>query len=105
MCPDCGTTFHKCCITNYTIGHNIGIPHIFRCPNCDVLLQIDQDEIVQSENPEIESVEEYLDNLENDYEEDESVEAEDAYDEMEHEVDKIEETEVESHDDLSLIHI
>ena len=100
MCPDCGTTFHKCCITNYTISHNIGIPHIFRCPNCDVLLQIDQDEIVQSENPEIESVEEYLDNLENDYEEDESVEAEDAYDEMKHGVDKIEETEVESHDDL-----
>jgi len=100
MCPDCGTTFHKCCVTNYTIGHNIGIPHIFRCPKCDVLLQIDQDEIVQSENPEIESAEEYIDNLENEYEEDEYVEAEDVYDEMDHEVNKIEETEVESHEDL-----
>ncbi|MCJ7647713.1 MAG: hypothetical protein MUP85_03780, partial [Candidatus Lokiarchaeota archaeon] len=96
MCPDCRTTFHKCCVTNYTIGHNIGIPHIFRCPKCDVLLQIDQDEIVQPENPEIESVEEYIDNLETDYEEEDYLEAEDAYEEMDNEVDKIEEMEAES---------
>ncbi|MHA1104835.1 MAG: hypothetical protein ACTSPN_03840 [Promethearchaeota archaeon] len=102
MCPDCGTTFHKCCVTNYTIGHNIGIPHIFRCPKCDVLLQIDQDEIVQSENPEIESAEEYIDNLEINYEEDGYVETEDIYDEMEHGVDKIEESEVESHDNKAV---
>jgi hypothetical protein len=47
-CEECGTMFHKCCVTNYTIQHNIGIPHIFRCPspNCDILLKIDQDDIV-----------------------------------------------------------
>jgi len=100
MCPDCGTTFHKCCVTNYTIGHNIGIPHIFRCPKCDVLLQIDQDEIVQSENPEIESVEEYIDNLETEYEEEDHVEAEAEDDELDYEVDMIEEMEAESRDSL-----
>ena len=100
MCPDCGTTFHKCCITNYTIGHNIGIPHIFRCPKCDVLLQIDQDDIVQSENPEIESVEEYIDNLEPDYEEEDYMEAEDEEDELDNEVDMIEDKVAESRDNL-----
>ncbi|MHA1671249.1 MAG: hypothetical protein ACTSV5_11840 [Promethearchaeota archaeon] len=100
MCKDCGATFHKCCVTNYTISHNIGIPHIFRCPKCDILLQIDQDEIVLSENPAIESAEKYIDNLENDYEEEDYVEAEDTYYEMNSAVNKIEETEVESNDNL-----
>jgi len=98
MCPDCGNLFHKCCVTNYTIDHNIGIPHIFRCPKCDVLLQINQDEIVQSENPEIEYVEEYIDNLE--YKEEDYVNADDSYDEMEYQVGEIEETGNESYNNL-----
>lgn len=59
-CSNCGTAFHKCCIINYTIEHNIGIPHIFRCPNCEILTKIDQDEIVSPEDSEIESAEEYI---------------------------------------------
>ena len=59
-CSNCGTTFHKCCIINYSIEHNIGIPHIFRCPTCEILTQIDQDEIVSPEDPKIESAEEYI---------------------------------------------
>ena len=59
-CSNCGVFFHKCCITNYTIEHNIGIPHIFRCPNCDILTKIDQDEIVKPENPAITSANEYI---------------------------------------------
>jgi len=50
FCDSCNTSFHQCCVTNYTFHHHIGIPHIFRCPNpdCDVLLQINQDLIVQA---------------------------------------------------------
>ena len=60
ICENCGTLFHNCCVTNYTIQNNIGIPHIFRCPKCDILLQINQDEIVKPYGIETESVETYL---------------------------------------------
>ena len=63
-CFDCKTAYHLCCITNYTINHNIGIPHIFRCPSCDVLLKIDQNLIVGTEDPEIISVEDYIEESE-----------------------------------------
>ncbi len=61
MCPECSTAFHHCCITNYAIQYNIGIPHIFRCPKCDVLLKIHQDEIVVPEDSSIKSAEDYID--------------------------------------------
>jgi len=63
ICEDCNTSFHHCCITNYVINHNIGIPNIFRCPNneCDVLLKIDEDEIIEvSGEVEVGTVKEYL---------------------------------------------
>ncbi|MFX0105483.1 MAG: hypothetical protein ACFE75_08330 [Candidatus Hodarchaeota archaeon] len=63
VCEDCNTGFHNCCITNYTINHNIGIPNIFRCPNskCDMLLKIDEDEIIEvSGEVEVSTVKEYL---------------------------------------------
>jgi len=60
ICEECGTKFHKCCVTNYTIQHNIGIPHIFRCPKCDILLKINQDDIVSPYDEKMESAEEYL---------------------------------------------
>jgi len=47
LCEECGAAFHKCCVVNHVITHNIGIPHIFRCPSCDNLLKIDEDEIVE----------------------------------------------------------
>jgi hypothetical protein len=53
LCEKCGSAFHKCCIINYVIeGGSIGIPHIFRCPNCDILLKIEENEIVE-ESPEM----------------------------------------------------
>ena len=64
LCEDCKTGFHTCCTINYTLNHNIGIPHIFRCPSCDVLLQIDQNLIIGTEDPETISVEEYLEKAE-----------------------------------------
>jgi len=63
ICEDCNSGFHECCIINYALGHNIGIPHIFRCPNCDTLLQVDQNAIV-STNKANESVDDYL-NIDN----------------------------------------
>ncbi|MFX1557049.1 MAG: zinc ribbon domain-containing protein [Promethearchaeota archaeon] len=62
ICEDCGSCYHNCCITNYAIQNNIGIPHIFRCPNpsCDILLKINQDDIVIPENSQIESAEKFI---------------------------------------------
>ncbi len=60
ICEDCGTKFHKCCVTNYTIQNNIGIPHIFRCPKCDILLKINQDDIVSPYDVKMDSAEEYI---------------------------------------------
>ncbi len=64
LCDSCNISFHQCCVTNYTIHNNVGIPHIFRCPNpdCDVLLQIDQNLIVEAStsDPKIKSVKNFL---------------------------------------------
>ncbi len=60
ICENCNSAFHNCCVTNYTIQNNIGIPHIFRCPKCDILLKIDQDEIVEPYEDVSESVDDYL---------------------------------------------
>jgi hypothetical protein len=61
FCEDCHANFHNCCITNYTINHNIGIPNILRCPSCDVLLKIDEDEIIEvSGEVELKSVKEFM---------------------------------------------
>ncbi len=63
LCEECGSGFHSCCVTNYVINHNIGIPHIFRCPGseCDILLKIDEDEIIEVLGEEnITSVKEYI---------------------------------------------
>ena len=66
LCEECDAAFHNCCVVNHVIIHNIGIPHIFRCPSCDNLLKIDEDEIIEVspevsiEDPEIKSVKAYL---------------------------------------------
>ncbi|MFX1502216.1 MAG: hypothetical protein ACFFDH_14735 [Promethearchaeota archaeon] len=63
ICEDCNSSFHRCCVTNHVINHNIGIPNIFRCPNseCDVLLKIDADEIIKvSGEVEVSTVKEFM---------------------------------------------
>ncbi len=66
LCEECGAAFHNCCVINYVTTQHIGIPHIFRCPKCDILLKIDEDEIlevapeVSIEDPEVTSVKAYL---------------------------------------------
>ncbi len=66
ICQDCNSSFHKCCVTDHVINHNIGIPNIFRCPNknCDNLLKIDEDEIISvSGEVEVSSVKKYLEEI------------------------------------------
>jgi hypothetical protein len=60
ICESCKSAFHSCCVTNYTIQNNVGIPHIFRCPKCDILLKIDQDEIVAPYEDTTDSIEDYI---------------------------------------------
>ncbi|MFX1393413.1 MAG: hypothetical protein ACFFAH_07550 [Promethearchaeota archaeon] len=42
-CYNCSAKFHGCCIAHYSISNNIGFKYIFRCPQCQNLLKIDED--------------------------------------------------------------
>ncbi len=42
-CFNCGSKFHNCCAAEYSIVHNIGFTHIFRCPQCETLLKLDEE--------------------------------------------------------------
>ncbi|MFW9898954.1 MAG: hypothetical protein ACFFDO_06805 [Candidatus Thorarchaeota archaeon] len=42
-CYNCNAKFHNCCIAHYSISNNIGFKHIFRCPQCQNLLKLDED--------------------------------------------------------------
>ncbi|MBD3212826.1 MAG: hypothetical protein GF311_09480 [Candidatus Lokiarchaeota archaeon] len=44
-CTDCGSAFHNCCVLDYSIDNNIGIPFIFRCPKCGRLLKLQKEDI------------------------------------------------------------
>lgn len=63
ICEDCSSLFHECCSINHTLDYNIGIPNIFRCPKCDVLLQIKEELIIEisSDDPMIVSIKDLID--------------------------------------------
>ena len=42
-CFNCGAKFHSCCAAKYSLAKNIGFKHIFRCPQCDTLLKLDEE--------------------------------------------------------------
>ena len=42
-CYNCGSKFHGCEIAKYAISNNFGYNHIFRCPQCDTLLKLDEE--------------------------------------------------------------
>ncbi|MFX1312306.1 MAG: hypothetical protein ACFFHD_06805 [Promethearchaeota archaeon] len=42
-CYNCGAKFHNCCAAKYSLAKNIGFNHIFRCPQCDTLLKLDEE--------------------------------------------------------------
>ncbi|NVM38638.1 MAG: VWA domain-containing protein, partial [Candidatus Lokiarchaeota archaeon] len=42
-CYNCNTKFHNCCAAKYSLARNIGFKHIFRCPQCETLLKLDEE--------------------------------------------------------------
>ncbi|TXT60535.1 MAG: hypothetical protein BAJALOKI2v1_100082 [Promethearchaeota archaeon] len=73
-CPRCETAAHKVCWANWASSSNIGIPNVFRCPNCYNLIRLDKrfvemvkyQKIVGRTDIKIEglSLQEYLESLE-----------------------------------------
>ncbi|MFO8017641.1 MAG: hypothetical protein R6U96_03340 [Promethearchaeia archaeon] len=62
VCEECGSAFHHCCLTNYVMDNNIGIPNIFRCPECHILLQIEEREVkrIKDMDTELETVKDVM---------------------------------------------
>lgn len=60
-CYNCGFKFHGCCAAQYSLTNNIGFNYIFKCPQCDTLLKLDEEfvEIVEEEMKEIYSEQNY----------------------------------------------
>ncbi|MFW9874309.1 MAG: hypothetical protein ACFFG0_14485 [Candidatus Thorarchaeota archaeon] len=42
-CFNCNAKFHNCCAAKYSLAKNIGFNYIFRCPQCETLLKIDEE--------------------------------------------------------------
>jgi len=81
-CFNCSAKFHNCCAAKYSIVKNIGFKHIFRCPQCETLLKLDEEfvnmvyeEDLEEELPEIDLEEPVIeDTLINDHEEEQYLE-------------------------------
>ncbi len=61
-CFNCSAKFHSCCAARYSLAKNIGFKHIYRCPQCETLLKLDEEyvnmiyeEELEEEYPEIET--------------------------------------------------
>jgi len=42
-CFNCNAKFHSCCGAKYSLAKNIGFKHLFRCPQCEILLKLDEE--------------------------------------------------------------
>ncbi|MFX1278907.1 MAG: VWA domain-containing protein [Promethearchaeota archaeon] len=63
-CFNCSAKFHSCCAAKYSLAKNIGFKHIYRCPQCETLLKLDEEfvnmvyeEELEEEYPELETEE------------------------------------------------
>jgi len=61
-CFNCSAKFHSCCAAKYSLAKNIGFHHVFRCPQCETLLKLDEEyvnmvyeEELEEDYPEIET--------------------------------------------------
>ena len=61
-CFNCSAKFHSCCAARYSLAKNIGFKYIYRCPQCETLLKLDEEyvnmiyeEELEEEYPEIET--------------------------------------------------
>jgi len=64
ICEECGAPFHNCCILDYTVENNVGIPFIFRCPKCNILLQLPKENLAKDKDLEEEFVVEKKEKIE-----------------------------------------
>lgn len=46
-CYNCNSMFHEAHAAIYSFEKNIGLSHVFRCPNCDVLLKIEEERVLK----------------------------------------------------------
>ncbi len=53
-CFNCNAKFHSCCAAKYSLVKNIGFKHLFRCPQCDTLLKLDEEFVNMIYDEEIE---------------------------------------------------
>jgi hypothetical protein len=63
-CFNCNAKFHSCCAAKYSLAKNIGFKHIYRCPQCETLLKLDEEfvELIYEEDlekdlPELKEIE------------------------------------------------
>lgn len=63
ICEECGAPFHNCCVLDYTVENNIGIPFIFRCPKCNILLQLQKEKLDKNKEIKEDDVSPDLDKL------------------------------------------
>ncbi|MFX1501060.1 MAG: hypothetical protein ACFFDH_08870 [Promethearchaeota archaeon] len=93
-CFNCNTKFHNCCAAKYALVKNIGFKHVFRCPQCETLLKLDEEfvNMVYEEDQEEELEDEvpkmdlekpvYEEPITNDYEEEQYTEDTEFQDEI-----------------------
>ncbi|MFX1323341.1 MAG: hypothetical protein ACFE8N_00175 [Promethearchaeota archaeon] len=53
-CFNCDTKFHSCCAAKYSLARNIGFRHLFRCPQCETLLKLDEEYVEMVYEEELE---------------------------------------------------
>ena len=82
-CFNCNAKFHSCCSAKYSLAKNIGFKHLFRCPQCETLLKLDE-EYVQM------IYEEDLEDLLPEFEESDKIVAESPEEEQDIEVEVVE---------------
>jgi hypothetical protein len=55
-CFNCSAKFHSCCAAKYSLAKNIGFKHIYRCPQCETLLKLDEEFVTMVYEEELEEV-------------------------------------------------
>ena len=65
-CPSCKTTFHDCCLVDWSNQSNIGIENVFRCPICFYLIKLPSFLVNDINNGQIQDFESFLEEIDQD---------------------------------------
>ena len=55
-CFNCNAKFHSCCSAKYSLAKNIGFKHLFRCPQCETLLKLDEEYVQMIYEEDLEEI-------------------------------------------------